>query len=231
MSTSSSRILIIEDEFALAEIVVDYLAREGFTCIHHTTGFHCVETIKTENIDLVLLDVMLPDLDGFEVCKMIRKTLSTPIIMVTARSEAEDMEEAFLAGADDYFEKSPWQPERLMARINNSLRVPKPIETDADVLKIGSITLDIVGHEVRRGDEKIALTPLEFKLLSTLAEKPKMVFSREQLLKDVWDYPYQGDTRLVNVHIQRLRSKIEDDPDDPKIVVTVRGIGYKAGLN
>jgi two-component system response regulator MtrA len=151
--------------------------------------------------------------------------------MVTARSEAEDMEEAFLAGADDYFEKSPWQPEKLMARINNSLRAPKPIETDADVLKIGSITLDIVGHEVRRGDEKIALTPLEFKLLSTLAEKPKMVFSREQLLKDVWDYPYQGDTRLVNVHIQRLRSKIEDDPDDPKIVVTVRGIGYKAGLN
>jgi two-component system response regulator MtrA len=105
------------------------------------------------------------------------------------------------------------------------------VETDAEVLKIGPLTLDIVGHEVRRNGEKIALTPLEFKLLATLAEKPKMVFSREQLLKDVWDYPYQGDTRLVNVHIQRLRSKIEDDPDNPKIVETVRGIGYKAGQN
>jgi two-component system response regulator MtrA len=224
-------IMLVEDDVRLRESLERWLTDAGFAVVTEGDGLQVVEKFKAAKPNLVLMDIQLPGRNGIELTRDIRAFSGTPIIMVTARSEAEDMEEAFLAGADDYFEKSPWQPEKLMARINNSLRAPKPIETDADVLKIGSITLDIVGHEVRRGDEKIALTPLEFKLLSTLAEKPKMVFSREQLLKDVWDYPYQGDTRLVNVHIQRLRSKIEDDPDDPKIVVTVRGIGYKAGLN
>jgi len=224
-------IMLVEDDVRLRESLERWLTDAGFAVVTEGDGLQVVEKFKAAKPNLVLMDIQLPGRNGIELTRAIREFSGTPIIMVTARSEAEDMEEAFLAGADDYFEKSPWQPEKLMARINNSLRAPKPIETDADVLKIGSITLDIVGHEVRRGDEKIALTPLEFKLLSTLAEKPKMVFSREQLLKDVWDYPYQGDTRLVNVHIQRLRSKIEDDPDDPKIVVTVRGIGYKAGLN
>jgi two-component system response regulator MtrA len=224
-------IMLVEDDVRLRESLERWLTDAGFAVVTEGDGLKVVEKFKAAKPNLVLMDIQLPGRNGIELTRDIRAFSGTPIIMVTARSEAEDMEEAFLAGADDYFEKSPWQPEKLMARINNSLRAPKPIETDAEVLKIGSITLDIVGHEVRRGDEKIALTPLEFKLLSTLAEKPKMVFSREQLLKDVWDYPYQGDTRLVNVHIQRLRSKIEDDPDDPKIVVTVRGIGYKAGLN
>ena len=222
-------IMLVEDDVRLRESLERWLTDAGFAVVTEGDGLQVVEKFKAAKPNLVLMDIQLPGRNGIELTRDIREFSGTPIIMVTARSEAEDMEEAFLAGADDYFEKSPWQPEKLMARINNSLRVPKPIETDADVLKIGSITLDIVGHEVRRGDEKIALTPLEFKLLSTLAEKPKMVFSREQLLKDVWDYPYQGDTRLVNVHIQRLRSKIEDDPDDPKIVVTERGVGYKAG--
>jgi len=168
---------------------------------------------------------------GVELVREIREFSVVPIIMVTARSEAEVMELAFAAGADDYFEKSPWDPTKLVARINNCLKAPKQIETKDGLLRIGQITLDVVGHEVRRGDEKVALTPLEFKLLSTLAGNPKKVFSREDLLKDVWDYPPQGDTRLVNVHIQRLRSKVEEDPDNPTVVVTVRGIGYKAGLN
>lgn len=227
----ANTIMLVEDDIRLRESLERWLSDAGFDVVSVGDGIEVVEKFKATKPNLVLMDIQLPHRNGIELTRDIRAFSGTPIIMVTARSEAEDMERAFEAGADDYFEKSPWQPEKLMARINNSLRMMKSIETDAEVLKIGSLTLDIVGHEVRRGDEKIALTPLEFKLLTTLAEKPKMVFSREQLLRDVWDYPYQGDTRLVNVHIQRLRSKIEDDPDDPKIVVTVRGIGYKAGLN
>jgi two-component system response regulator MtrA len=212
-----------------------FLASKGFEVATCADGSEAVDLFKAFSPSLVLMDIQLPGRDvpllGVELVREIREFSVVPIIMVTARSEAEVMELAFAAGADDYFEKSPWDPTKLVARINNCLKAPKQIETKDGLLRIGQITLDVVGHEVRRGDEKVALTPLEFKLLSTLAGNPKKVFSREDLLKDVWDYPPQGDTRLVNVHIQRLRSKIEEDPDNPTIVVTVRGIGYKAGLN
>jgi two-component system, OmpR family, response regulator MtrA len=226
-------IMLVEDDEALRSSLERWLTDANFSVVSVGDGLQVVDLYREAKPNLVLMDIQLPGRNGIELVRDIRAISSaTPIIMVTARSEAKDMEEAYDAGADDYFEKSPWQPEKLMARINNCLRAARAsVETDAEVLKIGPLTLDIVGHEVRRNGEKIALTPLEFKLLATLAEKPKMVFSREQLLKDVWDYPYQGDTRLVNVHIQRLRSKIEDDPDNPKIVETVRGIGYKAGQN
>jgi len=226
-------IMLVEDDEALRSSLERWLTDANFSVVSVGDGLQVVDLYREAKPNLVLMDIQLPGRNGIELVRDIRAISSaTPIIMVTARSEAKDMEEAYDAGADDYFEKSPWQPEKLMARINNCLKAARAsVETDAEVLKIGPLTLDIVGHEVRRNGEKIALTPLEFKLLATLAEKPKMVFSREQLLKDVWDYPYQGDTRLVNVHIQRLRSKIEDDPDNPKIVETVRGIGYKAGQN
>jgi len=226
-------IMLVEDDEALRSSLERWLTDANFSVVSVGDGLKVVDLYREAKPNLILMDIQLPGRNGIELVRDIRAISSaTPIIMVTARSEAKDMEEAYDAGADDYFEKSPWQPEKLMARINNCLKAARAsVETDAEVLKIGPLTLDIVGHEVRRNGEKIALTPLEFKLLATLAEKPKMVFSREQLLKDVWDYPYQGDTRLVNVHIQRLRSKIEDDPDNPTIVVTVRGIGYKAGLN
>jgi two-component system response regulator MtrA len=226
-------IMLVEDDEALRASLERWLTDANFSVVSVGDGLQVVDLYREAKPNLVLMDIQLPGRNGIELVRDIRAISSaTPIIMVTARSEAKDMEEAYDAGADDYFEKSPWQPEKLMARINNCLKAARAsVETDAEVLKIGPLTLDIVGHEVRRNGEKIALTPLEFKLLATLAEKPKMVFSREQLLKDVWDYPYQGDTRLVNVHIQRLRSKIEDDPDNPKIVETVRGIGYKAGQN
>ncbi|MEN9989665.1 MAG: hypothetical protein RL508_644 [Actinomycetota bacterium] len=226
-------IMLVEDDEALRSSLERWLTDANFSVVSVGDGLKVVDLYREAKPNLILMDIQLPGRNGIELVRDIRAISSaTPIIMVTARSEAKDMEEAYDAGADDYFEKSPWQPEKLMARINNCLKAARAlVETDAEVLKIGPLTLDIVGHEVRRNGEKIALTPLEFKLLATLAEKPKMVFSREQLLKDVWDYPYQGDTRLVNVHIQRLRSKIEDDPDNPKIVETVRGIGYKAGQN
>ena len=146
--------------------------------------------------------------------------------MLTAKTESEDVVRGLEAGADDYVVK-PFDPTVLLARIRARLR---PLaKTDGDTVQIGPLTLDIVGHEVRRGSEKLLLTPLEFNLLLTLAVKPKQVFTREMLLETVWGYAYKADTRLVNVHVQRLRSKIEEDPDNPKIVTTVRGIGYKAG--
>ena len=225
--------MLVEDDEALRTQLERWLSDSGFQVIAVGDGAEVVETFKAESPNVVLMDIQLPGRNGIDLVRDIRAFSGTPIIMVTARSEAEVMDQAFEAGADDYFEKSPWEPEKLVARIKNSLRVQQRAtpEEATGVLKIGSVTVDIVGHEVRKNGEKISLTPYEFKLLTTLAEKPKMVFSREQLLKDVWNHSYQGDTRLVNVHIQRLRSKIEDDPDNPTVVVTVRGIGYKAGLN
>jgi two-component system response regulator MtrA len=228
----SQKILLVEDDLELSELLAAFLEGKGYEVATCADGSKAVDAFKAFKPDLVLMDIMLPgravELFGVELVAEIREiNIKVPIIMVTARSEAEVMEKAFEAGAVDYFDKSPWDPNRLVARIKLHLKAPK----QEGVLQIGPITLDTIGYEVRRGSDKIALTPLEFKLLSTLAAQPLKVFSREDLLKDVWDYPPQGDTRLVNVHIQRLRSKVEEDPDNPTIVVTVRGIGYKAGLN
>jgi two-component system, OmpR family, response regulator MtrA len=232
--------MVVEDDVALRTVLERLLTDFGFAVVAVGDGAHVVEQVRAEQPNVILMDIQLPNRNGIELVRDIREIrefASLPIIMVTAKSEAEDMEEAFAAGADDWVEKSPWDQDKLMARIKNALRIQqrnneslKPKEGDG-LLRIGSVTLDVVGHEVRKNGERVALTPLEFKLLGTLAATPNKVFSREDLLKDVWDYGYQADTRLVNVHIQRLRSKIEDDPDNPTIVVTVRGVGYKAGQN
>lgn len=220
------KILVVDDDNALREMVGIVLESEGFEVCFHDAGSGALDAYKTQEPDLVLLDVMLPGKDGIEVCKEIRATAGTPIIMLTAKTESEDVVRGLEAGADDYVVK-PFDPTVLLARIRARLR---PLsKADGETVQIGPLTLDIVGHEVRRGAEKLLLTPLEFNLLLTLAVKPKQVFTREMLLETVWGYHYKADTRLVNVHVQRLRSKIEDDPDNPKIVTTVRGIGYKAG--
>ena len=220
------KILVVDDDNALREMVGIVLEAEGFEVSYHDAGTGALDSFKSEEPDLVLLDVMLPGKDGIEVCKEIRANSGTPIIMLTAKTESEDVVRGLEAGADDYVVK-PFDPTVLLARIRARLR---PLsKADGETVQIGPLTLDIVGHEVRRGTEKLLLTPLEFNLLLTLAVKPKQVFTREMLLETVWGYHYKADTRLVNVHVQRLRSKIEDDPDNPKIVTTVRGIGYKAG--
>ncbi|MEO0061241.1 MAG: hypothetical protein RL343_859 [Actinomycetota bacterium] len=220
------KILVVDDDNALREMVGIVLESEGFDVSFHDAGSGALDAFKAEAPDLVLLDVMLPGKDGIEVCEEIRAVSGTPIIMLTAKTESDDVVRGLEAGADDYVVK-PFDPVVLLARIRARLR---PIAGAAeDTIQIGPLTLDIVGHEVRRGGEKVLLTPLEFNLLLTLAVKPKQVFTREMLLETVWGYHYKADTRLVNVHVQRLRSKIEDDPDNPKIVTTVRGIGYKAG--
>ncbi|MEY4993582.1 MAG: hypothetical protein RIS82_704 [Actinomycetota bacterium] len=219
-------ILVVDDDNALREMVGIVLESEGFEVDYHDAGSGALEKFNEVKPDLVLLDVMLPGMDGIAVCEQIRAECGTPIIMLTAKTESEDVVRGLEAGADDYVVK-PFEPAVLIARIKARLR---PLaEPEGEIITIGPLTLDIVGHEVRRGSEKLSLTPLEFNLLLTLALKPKQVFTREMLLETVWGYHYKADTRLVNVHVQRLRSKVEEDPDNPKIVTTVRGIGYKAG--
>jgi two-component system response regulator MtrA len=224
----AQKILVIDDDNALREMVGIVLEAEGFEVSYHDAGFGAIEVFKSTAPDLVLLDVMLPGKDGIAVCGEIRAVSGTPIIMLTAKTESDDVVRGLEAGADDYVVK-PFDPVVLIARIKARLR-PLAAASEEKV-QIGPLTLDIVGHEVRRGGDRLQLTPLEFNLLLTLALKPKQVFTREMLLETVWGYHYKADTRLVNVHVQRLRSKIEDDPDNPKIVTTVRGIGYKAGQN
>jgi two-component system response regulator MtrA len=169
---------------------------------------------------------MLPGLDGIEVCKQIRAESGIPIVMLTAKGDTVDVVVGLESGADDYVVK-PFKPKELIARIRARMRRFDPVGSEA--LQIGDLTIDVAGHAVSRAGESINLTPLEFDLLVTLARKPWQVFSREVLLEQVWGYRHAADTRLVNVHVQRLRAKVEHDPENPEIVLTVRGVGYKAG--
>ena len=222
----SQRILVIEDDQSIAEIVGILLRAEGFEVSYCADGNQALNAFQVVNPDLVLLDLMLPGRDGVEICRAIRDTSGVPIVMLTARSHTSDVVTGLEAGADDYIVK-PIKNEELIARIRARLR---GIETPADnEITVGDLVIDVAGHSVKRGDVNIPLTVLEFKLLVTLAKRPWQVFSREVLLEDVWEYQHAADTRLVNVHVQRLRAKIEIDPEHPEIVVTVRGVGYKAG--
>ncbi len=220
------RILVIDDDTALAEMIGLVLEADGFAVDLCEDGARALEVFRDVRPDLVLLDLMLPGLDGIEVCRLIRAESDVPIIMLTAKSDTPDVVEGLEAGADDYVAK-PFKPQELVARIKTRLR--RVEVAPSELLQIGDVTIDVAGHEVRRGSEVIPLTPLEFDLLVALARKPRQVFSRETLLEQVWGYRHAADTRLVNVHVQRLRAKIEKDPDRPEVVVTVRGVGYKAG--
>jgi two-component system response regulator MtrA len=222
----TARILVIDDDTALSEMIGIVLHGEGFTPGFCADGSLALEAFRTEKPDLILLDLMLPGLDGIEVCRLIRAESGVPIIMLTARSDTTDVVKGLESGADDYMVK-PFNPKELVARIRTRLR--PPAVDGALSLRIGDLVVNAVGHEVSRGQTAINLTPLEFDLLLALAAKPQQVFTREMLLEQVWGYHYKADTRLVNVHVQRLRAKVEHDPDNPKIVMTVRGVGYRAG--
>jgi two-component system response regulator MtrA len=222
----NARILVVDDDTALAEMIGIVLRTEGFDPVFCADGAAAVDAFHDSNPDLVLLDLMLPGMDGIEVCARIREESGTPIIMLTAKGDAADVVKGLESGADDYVVK-PFNPKELVARIRTRLRPTS--HTSTDLLTVGDLELDVAGHEVRRGEERINLTPLEFELLLALAVKPQQVFTREMLLEQVWGYHYKADTRLVNVHVQRLRAKVEHDPDNPRIVMTVRGVGYRAG--
>jgi two-component system response regulator MtrA len=222
----NAKILVVDDDTALAEMIGIVLRAEGFEISFCADGSEALDAFHAASPDLVLLDLMLPGMDGIEVCSRIREESGVPIIMLTAKSDTADVVKGLESGADDYVVK-PFNPKELVARIRTRLR-PSP-DAPTGTLSVGDIVLDVAGHEVLRGTEKINLTPLEFELLLALALKPQQVFTREMLLEQVWGYHYKADTRLVNVHVQRLRAKVELDPDNPRIVMTVRGVGYRAG--
>ncbi|MPV48875.1 MULTISPECIES: MtrAB system response regulator MtrA [unclassified Pseudactinotalea] len=222
----SARVLVVDDDAALSEMIGIVLESEGFEAVFSADGTSAMEAFRASGPDLVLLDLMLPGIDGIEVCRRIRAESGVPVIMLTAKSDTADVVVGLEAGADDYIPK-PFKPRELVARVRARLR--RHDEDEVEKLAVGDLAIDVVGHRVTRGNEVISLTPLEFDLLVALARKPWQVFSREVLLEQVWGYRHQADTRLVNVHVQRLRAKVERDPENPEIVVTVRGVGYRAG--
>ncbi|WP_263120340.1 MtrAB system response regulator MtrA [Cellulomonas sp. RIT-PI-Y] len=220
------RVLVVDDDTALAEMIGIVLRSEGFEPVFCADGDEALEAFRASQPDLVLLDLMLPGRDGTEVCRLIRAESGVPIVMLTAKADTVDVVLGLESGADDYISK-PFKPKELIARVRARMR--RSEEPAPEHLRIGDLSIDVTGHRVTRDGAVISLTPLEFDLLVALARKPWQVFTREVLLEQVWGYRHAADTRLVNVHVQRLRSKIEGDPERPEIVVTVRGVGYKAG--
>ncbi|WP_168581924.1 MtrAB system response regulator MtrA [Gephyromycinifex aptenodytis] len=221
-----ARVLVVDDDLALAEMLGIVLRNEGFEVDHVADGSEVLEVFRQTRPDLVLLDIMLPGMDGIEVCRRLRAETLVPIVMLTARTDTVDVVVGLESGADDYVSK-PFKPQELVARVRARLR--RGDDPEPERLTIGDLVIDVAGHSVKRDGQPLGLTPLEFDLLVALARKPWQVFTREVLLEQVWGYRHAGDTRLVNVHVQRLRSKIEKDPEHPEIVLTVRGVGYKAG--
>ena len=220
------RILVVDDDASLAEMLTIVLRQEGFDSRMVTRGDLAMDEFRDYRPDLVLLDLMLPGKGGIDVCKEIRVESGVPIVMLTAKGDTVDVVVGLESGADDYVVK-PFKPKELVARIRARVRRYDPPVQES--LNIGDLSIDVAGHAVTRQNVPISLTPLEFDLLVCLARKPWQVFTREVLLEQVWGYRHAADTRLVNVHVQRLRSKVEHDPENPEIVVTVRGVGYKAG--
>ena len=223
---TKGRVLVVDDDASLAEMLTIVLRQEGFDSRMCTRGDEALELFRDYRPDLVLLDLMLPGKDGIDVCKEIRAESGVQIVMLTAKGDTVDVVVGLESGADDYVVK-PFKPKELVARIR--ARVRRYETTPQETLTIGDLVIDVAGHAVARAGVPVSLTPLEFDLLVCLARKPWQVFTREVLLEQVWGYQHAADTRLVNVHVQRLRSKVEHDPENPEIVVTVRGVGYKAG--
>ncbi len=221
-------VMVVDDDQDLSEMLGIVLTGAGIDVDLVSRGDEVLEVFRSNPPDLVLLDVMLPGLDGIEVCRLIRAESMVPIIMLSAKGDTYDVVRGLEAGADDYMVKPFKHPSELVARIRTRLR-----RTNSDIsglLTISDLAIDIQAHQVLRAGKQIFLTRLEFDLLVALAKEPGRVFSRDALLTEVWGYRHSTDTRLVNVHIQRLRAKIEHDAEHPEIVVTIRGVGYKAGV-
>jgi DNA-binding response OmpR family regulator len=226
LGAMGTRILSVEDDERIRTAVKLALEDEGWQVVEAETGEDALTLFQREPTDVVLIDIMLPGMDGFEVCRSIRRASDVPIVMVTARADTHDVVAGLEAGADDYLTK-PFAPKELSARIRALLRRARTTESGAAHLRFGD--LEIVPDEgvVKRGGRDVHLTKTEFRLLVELASSPGRVFSREVLLERVWGYGYFGDGRLVDVHVRRLRTKVEADPANPRHVVTVRGLGYK----
>ena len=220
-------ILVVDDDPAISEMLTIVLESEGLNPVPVMDGNDAVPAFREHEPDLILLDLMLPGMNGVDICRTIRRESAVPIVMLTAKTDTVDVVLGLESGADDYITK-PFKPKELIARIRARLR--RTDSAEPETLEAADLSIDVPEHTVRRTDgTELNLTPLEFDLLLEMARHPGQVHTRESLLESVWGYRNASDTRLVNVHVQRLRAKIEHDPEDPQIVLTVRGVGYKTG--
>lgn len=227
-------ILVVDDEVALLETISFQLQKQGYEVCTAADGEDALVKAGEKQPDLIILDIMLPKMDGFEVCRNLRKQMNTPILMLTARDDEIDRVVGLEVGADDYLIK-PFSMRELMARVKALLRRVKLIKEEAaesnikkaDVMHFGSLDIDLDRHEVRRENGIINLKPKEYELLVCLAKHPGRVYSREMLLEQIWGWEYIGDSRTVDVHIRWLREKIEEDPSNPKHLITIRSAGYR----
>ena len=222
-----ARILLVEDDPSIREVTAIGLQQAGFTVETASDGQAGLDRFRDGMFDLVLLDVMLPRLDGLEVCRTIRRSSTIPVVMLTARADTIDVVVGLEAGADDYVKK-PFEIQELVARLRAALRRAGQLPDDAERLHLGPLEVDLAGRTVARDGRDVPLTRTEFDLLAELARHPGQVLGRDTLLDRIWGYDYLGDSRLVDVAVQRLRAKVEADPSAPELILTVRGAGYKA---
>ncbi|MFO7171719.1 MAG: response regulator transcription factor [Bacillota bacterium] len=220
------RILVVDDEPAIVELVAYNLRREGFDVLTAATGPEALEKATAEKPDLVVLDLMLPGMDGFAVCRELRKRSEVPVLILSARGDEVDRVVGFELGADDYVVK-PFSPRELIARVKAILRRTAPAEASGGRRVFGDLTIDYETYEVTVGGRRVDLTPTEFQILRVLTSRPGRVFSRDELLDRVRGEEFFGDVRTVDVHVRHLRAKIGDDPQNPRYIETVRGVGYR----
>jgi DNA-binding response OmpR family regulator len=229
-----NKILVVEDDKTLLDVLRYNLAKEGYKVLTASDGLQGVEAARLEKPDLIILDLMLPKMDGLEVCRVLRKDMIVPILMLTAKTEEVDKIVGLEVGADDYMTK-PFSMRELLARVRAMLRRTEMVKQEAtksealepQIIQAGNIVMDLSRHSVQNRGLQVDLNPREFDLLVFMIRNREQVFSRETLLTKVWGYDYVGDTRTVDVHIRWLRQKIEDNPDLPRYLVTIRGVGYK----
>jgi DNA-binding response OmpR family regulator len=219
-------ILVVDDEKEIVEVLAAYLEREDYEVLKAYDGRAALDIARRDEPDLILLDLMLPEVNGFEVCKLLRATSSVPIIMLTARDEETDKILCLEVGADDYITK-PFSPREVLARVRAVLRRAVGEVANTEKLRLGEIAIDLAKHEVTKAGEVIALTPTEFKLLEAMARNPGRVFTRLQLIDYIQGYSFEGYERTIDAHVKNLRQKIEANPKTPRYIVTVFGVGYR----